>query len=566
MFALPQDNLLLSLRGAKEMRLCPSGDNRARWESVDTAYRAGLVARAEQAMQTEIPLLTFSGYEAFCREGKPEYRQAAALRREMLKALALGVCAQGTNRYAGKMADLIYLIGEECAWGYQEAVYPEGDPKALDRSDCETGALLVTASKLCAFALDPLSPRIARFARNAADYRLIRPMAEGDALVCGMNDAAPALEALLVCALSSQRDERMRWMCLRRLCRMTEALIQRVEAGETEGLEAALEASDAVLNILALLKNATGGEVDKRRDPVVTALADWFVQSHVAGAWFVNPGGELPRPDLAPEALFRLGADAGDRRLTGLAAALRKNERRIPLRERTPSLYSQVTAAFYQNDFLRETARVSSAQDARIPGSRLMAARMDGFYAALAGGRGPHAGELILFYEGQPIILGPCGGDARLHSVPLVTGAVQDAQMSGARDAEEAGGESYRMLSMNIAPAYPQRARLLNWQRTLLFVPSEGGVRMMDVFDFDEGGGYAVFRFLTPRMPALSEGWAKIGPVVMTWEGDLEARVEPIAVSSPQARLDYGERAYLVELATTRAPRGSYSFVFRPAG
>ena len=61
------------------------------------------------------------------------------------------------------------------------------------------------------------------------------------------------------------------------------------------------------------------------------------------------------------------------------------------------------------------------------------------------------------------------------------------------------------MLSMNLACAYPPAAQLVSWQRTWMLAPSEGGLRLMDVFDLDAPGQVA-FRFITPSMPRVQSG------------------------------------------------------------
>ncbi|MEA4898735.1 MAG: hypothetical protein VB115_10875 [Christensenellaceae bacterium] len=572
MVSLRQDALLLSLRPAGSVRLVPEVGDRRAWERVDGALARRLVERAERALRADAPICPAGALKA----NPARYIAAAVSRRELLKALLLGACASGVSRYAERAADLIYAIAEESDWSRApgEGGYPDFTLRAIDADACETGALMALALALMRAQLDALSPLIAARIRWEVERRLLTPLIAREAeLLPAEDEAVPrAAAALLTAALLLEEDDRRRWLCIRRLLRLLEAHLNARDESVAFalGLENYLDRAMAVNDCFALLGEASGGEVELRDEPLFIAMARAFPDAHIGGAWFLNSGGASMRPQLEPDRLFRLGEAARLKPLRALAACLNRQgaSADMPFDRPSPPLLSQVMDALSRADLMRESARERNPEAVESPEHVLLAARMEGFYVALTGtdNRDPRAhldaGNAVLFYGGEPVLV-DAGMATATHSVPLVNGREQARNGHPAQDAALREGPGYRMLSMDIASAYPREARLSCWQRTWMLAPFEGGVRLMEVFDFDGVPGRAAFRFVTPHRPRLGEGLIALGPVTMSHDVRLAVSVQPFDLDAP-ARALWGALYLLTLEMPEDAPGGNYAFVFRP--
>ncbi len=568
MISLRQDALLLSLKPFDALRLIPEARDKATWSSVERNWAGQVTVRAAQALAYVPPAAQASDYLRFLREGSGPWLEAWTGARERLKALALGACVQGSPALIQGVADQLYALCEISDWALRQPQpdYPDFTHGCVDVDACETGALLAVTAKLLGEELDALSPRIAARVRRALDRRLMEPLINHDPQVwlLAPEDAPRAAAALMTVALLMERDDRRRWLALRRILKLLEGYLKDrpADGGFDGGLEAHLTQAMAVNDCFSMLSVASGGEVELRDEPLFVAMAGSFVSCHIAGNLFLNPGGSMA-PRLSPDLLFRLGESARVSALCGLAAWLRRglqDEAAPPFSQPTEPLLQQVMNALGRDDLMKQAARSPVPEWVELPQSGLLAGRMDGFYAALTGPAGQAAGDIVLFYGDRPLIIGL----SQAPSTPLVNG--QDQRSSpGAQDVAHSGGPGWHMLSMNLACAYPPAAQLVSWQRTWMLAPSEGGLRLMDVFDLDAPGQVA-FRFITPSMPRVQSGGALLAEdrVWMEFDPGLAAQVDWVTVPPNQRHL-WGERVFRLTLTTPQAlPGGNYDFLFRP--
>ena len=123
--------------------------------------------------------------------------------------------------------------------------------------------------------------------------------------------------------------------------------------------------------------------------------------------------------------------------------------------------------------------------------------------------------------------------------------------------------ETYAMMSMDLAKAWPARAGIRSWQRALIYERSDNTAQLIELIDLDRAVDID-FSFITPKEPSLGAGWAQLGPVRMRYDGDLEAHADPIPVPPEMQKL-WGETVYRLSLST-KAPlrQGKMTFCFTP--
>ncbi len=569
MFPLRQEDLLYSLRPAAHVRVVPSMDDRRAWTGFDPDASAALVAQAERALRAPLPMLTAGDFLARTGAEAPE---GYTLRRRQAVKLVLGACVSGDEKYLPRAADLLWMMAEETNWATfprRGASLPAFGSPDMDLNAARTAELFALSRQMVGARLDRISPQLSARMEYELRRRVFDPVIarDGEDWMHLGGDAPRICAHLLTACLAAETDEgERRWQMIRRVLRLLEGTLRSLlpDGGAANGLERHMETASALNDCFSMLSLASGGVVELRDEPRFIEMAVLPCKTHVGEGWFINPGGS-PRPRLSADALFRLGEGTRSGCLCGLAAWLR---RRDPAFE--PEFDGLFTAFAHlrgREKLLREPARLSMPGSALMPDMGVALARAGDFFVALTDGPSPHrdAGDVSLFYRGEPVIAASGLPGADTHSVPAVEGVEQ----SGARRAPEPPEvryDGYFMITAGIAHAYPPAARLYSWQRSLMLLPGENLVRLIDAFDFEGAQSRAMFRFISPFEPRLFDGGARLGPVVMRFPAGLAPSVTAIELENPRLSEIWGGRVYRLELTMREpAPGGRLDFSFSPA-
>lgn len=573
MFSLKREALMLSLRPADAFRPIPPATDRRVWDAIGADLRGELCLRADQALREPLVPLTASMY----LQGAP-YIERHQARIEQLKALILGACAGGTH-YLERIRDLLWALTEQSDWALptDASELPAPLSPRVDLAACEVASVLALAHSLLGAALDAASPAIRARIRHELDWRVFAPLAdESRPLDILFAEIPRAADALMSAVLLLESDDRLRWLCMRRLLGLLERHLQSAlrDGGCRDGLERHLQNTFALSNCLFMISLASGGEVELRDEPEFVNMAMLPVALHIGGGWFVNPGGDGPRPAIDAQSLFRLGDSVRSGELCALAAYL--NRPGVGTKAPGGSLMHQLLNALYYRDFLKEPARVALRPSVCLPDMQLLSARMGEFFVALIGGENRHGeghldvSDVCLFYKGKPVLIDP-GAEpgAEFHSVPKLELTEQGYLNQPPQEGVDFQFDpSYVMLSLGIAHAYPRGAGLQSWQRSLMMTSFEGNIRLMDVIDFDHGLKKQLsFRFITPLKPEDMTDRIQLGDIELTWEGELDYRIEPVKLDRPEQRMLWGGAFHRITFSTPGPVQGgSFGFVFRPAG
>ncbi|MDO4547107.1 MAG: hypothetical protein Q4D04_03320 [Clostridia bacterium] len=561
MITIRQDALLLNLLSPGEARYVPRADDRRSWAMLERTLAMQLIERAGKAQKLGIAPLYATRY------GQDDYKRAYISRVEALKALVMGTCAQGTAAFVPAMTDLIYDICQQADWSLTDAgnAVPDHNNSTIDIRACETGAVLAFASILCVNQLDAVSPMIVDYILKTLKTRLIDPMINWEGVDWRIDGdcEARAVSALIAVSLIAERDDRRRWLCLRRALSLLDACVKKLpeEGGFLTGLENHIQTTLALDDCFSMLWAASGGAVEMRDEAQFIEMAQSIVDAHIDGEWFINPAGKSARPLFDTDALFRLGVDARLNSLCALASYLRRlrgYDAQFPcdFTMETPPIYQQIINALGRGDLIKEPARVERSLNIVKRDMRLMVGRMDEFYVALSSGTAgcPAVGDFTLFVGDEPGIMSTHQDKPRLASVPTIGGFDQIPEPGCDLDYSEGAG--YAMLSMNIAPAYPAKAGVINWQRTVMMARFESSIRLMDVFDLDSPSN-VTFRFMFRRVAHAGAGVVEADGLSMRFDPNLSVRLENLAAPG-------GQILYRLELYTPQpASSGNYSFVFR---
>lgn len=575
MFSLRQEALMYSLRPAGQVRLVPAMDDRRAWSSWDQDALSALVSRAERALRAPLPHLTAGD---FLKRPDAAPPLGYTLRREQAAALILGACASGDGKYLPRAADLIWMMAEESSWAVfarRGAPLPAFGSPDIDLHAARTAELFALARTLVGARLDGMTHQIVARMEYELQRRVFDPLIARDGEDwLRLSGSAPQIVACLMAAcLAAETDEgERRWLILRKLLRILENYLraQPADGGMMGGLPRHVEAVCALNDCFSMLALASGGEVELRDEAQFIDMALVPCKLHIGDGWFVNPGG-TPRPVLSPDALFRLGAGVRSGALCGFAAYLRRE--RVEREPAGDTLFAQIAHLRARADLLAEPARQPLPSSILLPDTLIATARTEDFFVALSGGDGRgafshrDAGDITLFYRGQPILIDAGLPGADVHNVPSIEGIEQ----SGARHAPgppEVRYDGYWLMMMNIAHAYPAAARLYSWQRSLILSPADKTVRLIDSFDFEGVKRCATLRFITPFEPRLTGAQgAQIGPVSVRWPEGLAASVEPVPLQDARLGALWGGALYRLSLTMeTAAAGGRLDLLFMPSG
>lgn len=573
MLRFNREGLLLSLKPAAAFRpIPPAGDRRA-WDSLPGDLRDALSLRAEQALGGPVHPLTARMY----LEGEP-YLKPLMIRRERLKALALGACAMGAERYIGCIADLLWATMEESNWALPGEHGLTQQP-LIDLMAAETAGILALCQALLQRELDALSPAIAARIPLELSRRVFEPLSSESAsqLLVTDRELPQAVDHLMAAVLYADADEQRRWLSLRPLISLLEHHLSRAlpDGGFRGGLERHMRDVYALSNCLFMLSYASGGEVELRDEAAFQRLCAVPCLLHIGGGWFVNPGGDGPKPDIDPDSLYVLGDGARSGELCQLAAYLaRPGVGAAPQAGLlTPPLMHQLLNALYKREFLKEPARSAMRPSCQLPAAQILAARTGDYHIALTGGpvfggQGHlDVGDFSVFYRGKPVILDPgLRFESGYHSVPRIDGIEQGYLNQNPQEGADCQFDpGYTMLSLGIAHAYPKSAQLVSWQRTLMRTAMEGSIRLMDVVELEHGIRKQLdFLFMTPRKPVPEQGLVLLGDVELRWEGNLMLNIDVVPLTEPALRAAWGDRYYRVVLSTVdRVAGGTFAFLLR---
>jgi len=580
------DQLLFEMRDASIFQMAPSSEDRAAWERVPEDYRFKLAREADSRLGEPIPLLTATQYMRFLQKSDREaWRQPASERRHMLSALVMGAAANGSDRFDERIVDLVWAICEESSWvlpansplsmGRDAYPLPDIYEPLVDSFAADTALDLCMAVQIVGERLYAVSPQIIQRIAYEIDRRILTPFLAAQELdwMCGSKaEAAVCLRGVLASFLSFEQDGRRGWQCMRKAWGMLDWLLRQMpqDGSIPGGVGDWLHTAGPVMDCLNMIRTATGGKIDLRREMQVQLMAHYPVLCHIAQGWFVNSGAQSMKPDLSGPAMYRIGMGVRDGALCDLGAFLFRMNGEGP---EEPLLLHRCLNALLRSRLDQEKGNPPFRMQGYLNAQELMVARMRedderGLALAVHGGHngqiGGHTdvGDILLFAHGQPVLVDAgCFDGTALHSLPMVgvyeqmTGAVCRAEDVACRLEDD-----YAMLSMNLAALYPPEAHVAGWQRSAIFNREEGTVQLIDVFDLNDFETVR-FHFITPIKPVLGETYAQLGPVRLRWEEGLAASVSELPIPAEPWKKMWGGILYQLTLTTLKPVNGGeYTF------
>jgi len=424
-----------------------------------------------------------------------------------------------------RMLDLIVQICEESAWSAASAFDDPARP-AIDLQAAETGALFAWLLRRHGARLNEFSPRIHSLMTGEVRRRLLSPiLAHEDYAFMSGGGKCPALilSDLLLCCVLMEKNPHRRQQPVKLILRLLDRLCAS-QSDPRAPLEERIADACAIADLARLMKRLTRGEFDLTRTMPPEGWLDDVIIPWVHGDFFVNPAGESPRPNISGMDIFRLGYLTQDRALSALGAQLNR------LNERSGfSLSGRILNMEYMRAAQDECAAPPRLKRAASENGSLMLSRADALFAALSGtGRRANAGDITLFADSAPILV-DAGGV--VHNLPLIDGCMPITRLRSLPPTDNDFGPERDLMSIDLTSVYPEKSMLAAYQRTLMTLRSDGTVRLVDAFEFIRPAQEITFRFVSAQKPLPLRELVRLGPVDLSWDGDMIPDIEELPES-----------------------------------
>ncbi len=525
--------------------------DRAAWTAIPESIRRKFIALAEEFQGKDVPSLPASLYLEYRRIGnRSNYQDVWLKRRKMLHWLVLAECMEAKGRFLDPIANLLWAICEESSWtwpahiGAQKAGsgLPDTSEPIVALFSAETANSLAWTVYLLKEQLDAVSPQVCKRAEREIDLRILTPYLERDnfgwmafnARSGGRrpNNWNPWINSnVLAATLLIEKNETRRLDLVHKVLRcLDNFLVPYPSDGSCdEGPSYWGHAGASVFDNLELLYSASGGRFDVYGDSVIREIGRFIYRAHISGDYFVCVGDCDARLDIDRDIVFRYGGRIKDKNMQSLATYDLSEEEFFEAERSFRSLGRMLYMLFDVSSLL---AAKSSSQplvrdvwlgneDMQLMAARDKGGSSEGLYVACWAAHNGQShnhndvGNFVVFADGRPFIIDigrptytrqTFSGSryeikamqSAYHNLPTVNGVMQQAgRRYAARNVQYDLKESSALLRMDIAPAYPKKAGVKTWVRTVRLNRGTD-IQVVDSFELKEASRDIAQSLITP--------------------------------------------------------------------
>lgn len=581
------------------------------WTQLGDPIQAIVMRNGEKALAEPMTSLPATLYLGYAREGnRGRFEGPYFDRRRRLHDLVLAECVEGKGRFQDAIADQLWAILEESTWcvpahiGAQRAGVglPNVAEPIVDLFAAQTGASVAWTVYLVGPALDRVSLRLRERATAEVDRRILTPYLSRDYGWMGFgaksrtdrpNNWNPWINGnVLTAALLLEPDRERRVALVHRVLKSLDRFLQPYpeDGGCDEGPSYWSRAGGSVFDNLDLLYGATAGKLDPFGQPLIREMGKFIHRVHIADRWFVNLGDCPARLGIDRGVVFAYGRRIQDPQLRAQASHGATLENILGTSAGT-DLGRALRNLFNAGAIVAETdAPLPLVRDAWLGSEdlQMMVARdrqgsTDGLFVAAWGGHNAQShnhndvGNVLVFADGQPVFvdLGAPTYTAKTfsshryeipamqsewHNLPTIHGVQQSAGRSfAARSVTYGVTDLTAELNMDLAPAWPERAGVQAWKRTVR-LERESKIVIADTFRLDSPATNTWLNFITPttpridqpgrlEMPLPASGSATARTVILGFDpGKLAARIDTFDVADDRLADIWGSRMRRIRL------------------
>ena len=560
------------------------------WAELPDLVRAALVAEGEAVLEQPYPTLTATAYLAYSRTGdRAGFEDDYFARRRMLNALVLGECVEGQGRFLDRIADGVWLLCEESGWqlpahnsyerGGQRLALPDPTRPVIDLFAAETGAQLAVLAQLLGHALP--SEVVERIDREL-EHRIYRPYLDQHFWWMGNGDEPMnnwtvwCTQNVLLSVFTRPTSQEIRRAVVTKTATSIDAFLKDYgdDGACEEGVLYYRHAGLCLFNAMTVL-DVVAPEcfAPLWQESKIRNIAEYIVNMHVDGPRYFNFADSSAVVDRCGAREYLFGKAVGSAKLTDFAAADWGAERAPTLPDEI-NLFYRVQSAFTIAALEAHRGAPVRTPDMYPPSVGLLVARDAHFALAVkAGDNGDShnhndVGSVIVYKNGRPVLI-DVGVEtytrktfsaerydiwtmqSAYHNLPTFEGVMQrDGAVFAAREVETTFEESYSLIGMEIADAYPPEAGAHTYRRTVALRKGYA----VTILDSYYGDKQATLSLMLAEEPTIEDDRIILpGLATIALEGAGAVTVETIPITDARLRRAWPEQLYraLVPLVGT---------------
>ena len=315
----------------------------------EAALTGGVIREAEELLGKPVPALPASLYREYYRNGnRSRYEAPYFARRGAMMTLLMAELCEGNGRFTDLLTDYVWAVCEESTWvlpahnapchGNPVNCLPDSfdlgeddDMRHIDLFSAATGAAMAWVWTLGDGILDAVTPVIRRRILSLLDKRIFHPYCD----VAGENNwwmgergeslnnwtpwiVSNVLTAFMLCG----QDDARRTLALDRSFLFLDRFTADYPAdgGCDEGPGYWGVAGASYFDCLEIIRDLTGGAVDKTGDPFVRRMCEYIADFRLGGSAWANFADASHRSSPDPVLVARMGRLTGSDKLSALAA------------------------------------------------------------------------------------------------------------------------------------------------------------------------------------------------------------------------------------------------------
>ena len=547
----PKQKLQEILIPRTEWRPFARAKDRPDWAAISGPIRDKFITLGEEFLAKDVPNLPANLYLEYRRIGnRSNYQSVWLERRKMLHCLVLAECMEGKGRFLDAIANVAWAICEESSWTFPAHIgaqkggsgLPDVTEPIVALFSAETASSLAWTVYLLEEQLDRVSPQICRRAEREIDLRILTPYLERDdfgwmafrARSDGRrpNNWNPWINSnVLAATLLVERDKTRRLELVHKVLSCLDNFFVPYPSDGScdEGPSYWGHAGASVFDNLEWLYSATDGRVDLYGDPAVREIGRFIYRAHITEDYFANVGDCDARLDIYRDLVFRYGKRIDDKKMQDLATHGLDKRELFESESSFRSLGRMLHELFNLPDLL--AARPSSQplvrdvwlghEDMQLMAARDKEGSSEGLYVACWASHNGQShnhndvGNFIIFADGRPFII-DIGRptytrqtfssqryeisemQSAFHNLPTINGVMQQTgKQYAAKDVQYDLKEASAMLRMDIAPAYPDKAAVRTWVRTVRLNRGTD-IQVIDSFELKQASLDITQNLITP--------------------------------------------------------------------
>jgi hypothetical protein len=595
----PIQNLKQIIIPRDEWRPYPKAGEMESWNVVPEAVRNAHIIQGNKYLYTEWKHLPATVFLEYVRNGnRSNFQNLSFKRRKKLASLVMAEVFENDGRFIDEIVNGIWAICEETYWGVPAHLslqkagsgLPDVKEPTVDLFAAETGCLIAWTDYLIGEKLDKISPLIRERMSFEMDRRILTPNLEREDFWWmgytrkNVNNWNPWVNSnWLSCALLMETDEDRRINAIYKSMLTLDNFINIYpdDGGCDEGPGYWSRAGASLFDCLEILQTASAGKIDIFNQALIKKMGQYIYKGYISGEYFINFADASGKMSINPAIVFRYGKSINDAKMMGFAsfAAKKMNFGSTIISGNFGVFNRQLPAFFVLNELQNYPPAEPLVRDFWLPDIQVFGARSSdgsshGFYVAGKGGHNNEShnhndvGNFIIYYNGEPVIIdiGAATYNAKtfsryryeiwnmqsaFHNVPTINGVLQkNGRQYAAKNVIYEAVTSYASLSLDLASAYPEEAKVKSWIRNIKLNRSRNVV-ISEKYELEKWEQPFNLNFMTPLLSeVLVPGKIQLSfsqsqdSTFLFLEYDstkLEAQIESIKLKDNRLRNSWGE-------------------------